>query len=523
MPDSELAQSVEIGGTPGGNLAAGTSAGVEGKPGTTVNIRAYADRQYVAGSSIQWYADFARALSFALDDVSRDFGADIYDRMLLDAQCRSVTNVFIASILEDGVIVRPAVDQKDADGYDQAVKLQEQVEKQFDEMDQSLDDTLWDLLDAVAVGHRVGELVFGFDSTFTGKQQYVLNQIAPRPRNSIGLVVDAYMNVLGVLGRIPGQPFGVQQGMLLADLGHVPNLLPRSKFAILTFRPRDMDPRGTSILRPAFDPWNQKQQLKREFLKYLTQFATPSVIGFTPETAEQYQLTNPDGTLKVDAYGNPVMRTPEDDMLASLMQFANGTATVFPHGALVQAIEMSGEGQAFLAAFDLFDRQITKAVLNQTLATEEGKHQTRAASGQHKDILDTVTRQAKRPVERMLKRDVLRVWLALNGRSHLQPLLPSISLGQAEQEDYATLWAGVAALQNSGYLHSSQYAELDQKLGLPERDPVDATSAPIKETVNVAADEGSIAPLAGAQAVQPPQPVQPPANEPAGDQGGAQS
>jgi hypothetical protein len=474
-----------------------TVGGLPDEPGKTMHVRANAGAEYVSGARLEWYANMPRALPWAYDSIQTDFGSDIWEQMMLDAQVRATVNVLKASVLEDGITLTSPIEDKDDDGYEQAAQLVADAERMFDEMNSPLDAVLWDMGDAVALGNRVAELVFDLDTTPSGKQQYTLQNMAVKPRESVAFVVDAYLNVLGILGRIPGQPFGVQQGMLLADIEHTPNLLPRSKFAVLTFRPRDGDPRGTSVLRPCFSVWQAKTQLQREWLKYLAQFATPSLVGFTAEGSQPYPLPDATGVPMVDAHGNVVLRYPEQDMVSALQDFANGTVTAFAYGAKVQPIEMTGDGAAFLNAFQFLDMQITKAVLHQTLATEEGQHQSRAASSTHKDILDTVVHQAKRPIERMLSRDVLRTWMRLNGNEKLLPLMPKITLGTAETEDKASLWMALSRLYASGAVHPSQFAELDRMVGLPERTPPDATGIPVKETVAVKEDGGIVQPPTG--------------------------
>lgn len=486
MADPVLSESVTVGGTPGSLDDPSASS----SPGKTFDVKALAEQEYVAGSALQWYNDIPRALPWALSDVDRDFGADIWEKMLTDPQCRAAVNIAKASVMEEGLQLTSPVEDKDDDGYDQAAQMVEDIERQFADMQHPLDDVLWDMLDAVALGNRMAEQTFSLESV-RGTTRYALHDLSVKPRESVAFVVDAYLNVLGILGRIPGQPFGVQQGMLLTDMEHTPNLLPRSKFAVLTFRPQNGDPRGTSLLRPAFDAWNQKQQLKREFLKYLTQFASPSLIGFTAEGADSYQLAGVDGTPATDIYGNPVVQSPEADMVAAMQTLANGMAIAFPFGADVKPLQMTGDGKPFLDAFRFLDQQIVKAVLHQTLATEEGQHQSRAASGTHKDILDTIIRQAKRPLERMMQRDVLRTWVRLNYGDTMLPLTPVATLGTAETEDLPRLWAGLAALQNADYLHDSQYADIDKILGLPERSDPTGTTVPAKEVVQVKEDAGT--------------------------------
>lgn len=487
MPQSppDIEDTASAYGTPG-TAGAVVKAGI---PDTRIPIRAGASREYVAGSRLQWMQDIPRALTWAYDDLQVSFGDDIFERMMLDAQVRSVVNVLKTGILESGVGVAPAVTDRDDPDYAQATDLADQAMRMFSDLPMSLDDFLWDMLDALPLGHKMAEQVYGLDTTYTGKSEYTLQNLAVKPRETTAFVVDAYMNVLGILGLIPGQPFNVQQGMLLTGLNETTNLLPRAKFAILTFRPKNNDPRGQSILRPAFDPWNAKTQIKREYLSYLAQFATPSLVGFTAPMALPHQQVNADGTLAVDTNDNPIYTSPEQDMVTALQAFANGTAAAFPNGASVQAILNAGNGEAFREAFTLYDMQITKAVLNQTLATEEGQHQSKAASSTHKDTLDAIVRQGKRPACRMLERDVLRVWMQLNGMSNILHLCPVVTIGPTAQEDTAKLMAAVAQLQGTGYLHPSQFGGIDAQLGLPPRNPEDATEIPTKEVITVQEQE----------------------------------
>lgn len=500
----ELTQDVVIGGTPGS-----ANGAIPAMPGTAYEIKAAPDQEYTAGGTLQWYVNLPHALPFAIDDVTTDFGADLYDRMMLDPAIRAAIGVLKTSILADGLVLSPAIDDRLDPDFARAGQMVDDAEAMFDNLTSSaIDDVLWDLLDAVPYGNRMAEQTFLLETTFSGKTQYQLAELAVKPRQNVAFVVDAYMRVIGILGRVPGMPFPVQAGTLLADVAHAANLLPRSKFAILTFRPRNTDPRGTSALRPAFSVWNQKVQLAKEYLKYLTQFASPSMLGFAAPQAQPYPQTNADGSPQLDSYGNPVMRTPEQDMVLALQQFANGTAASFPSGALVQVIEQSGSGEAFLNAFQYLDGQITKAILHQKLATEEGQHQTRASSGTHKDILDGVVHQARRPVQRTLRRDVLGVWAHLNyGRDALR-LVPHVSLGQTEEEDRAALWTAAATLWKAGYGHESQLTDLDVLLGWPERGIAGATTASVTEVVQ-AKTAGLIEPITPTEAPPdtPPPPV----------------
>lgn len=476
MPDkgapAVVSATVNVNSTPG--APNGNANLAPPQPGQTVLIRADPRREYVSGGlggAGQWFNNFTKTLSWAIDDISQDFGDDVYERMLFDPQVASVINVFKASILEDGIDLSSGVGDADADGYDLAATIADAATEMLAALNPDLDTVLWNLMDAIALGNRVAEQVYRTDE-LAGKRGLVLEALRVKPRHMTAFVVDSFLRVLGLVGFIPGVGAPLMQGYLL-DIKQTPNLLPREKFCVLSFRPRDNDPRGVSVLRACWTPWSLKQQVLREHVKYLTQFASPSLIGTTPENAQP--------AVETDALGNPltdpatglarVAQSPEQLMNAQLVNFKNGTALSFPSGSKVDVLNnVPGGGGDFLAALDRYDRDIVKAVLSQTLATEEGEHQARAASSVHQDVLDTIVRQAKRAVVRAFSWDVLRPWVAYNwGKEAARTLTPVPTLGHAEAPDLPTLWTAMATLKGSGYLAPSQYQATDEMLNLPVR------------------------------------------------------
>jgi len=466
---SEEVVSGDTPGAPNGPASVGPR-----QPGQAAILRADPRTEYVSGGvggSGQYYANLVRTLPWAIDDVTTDFGDDLYQRMLYDPQVASVVNVFKASILEDGIDLSSVVADVDADGYDLAATICDAATEMLAALDPDLDTVLWNLMDAIALGNRVAEQVYRTDG-IAGKQGLALESLRVKPRHMTAFVVDSFLRVLGLVGFIPGVGAPLMQGYLI-DPQQTPNLLPRQKFCVLSFRPKDNDPRGISVLRPAYTPWNLKQQVLREHVKYLTQFASPSLIGYTPENAQPAVELDPMGNPLIDPVTGlaKVAQSPEQLMNTQLVSFKNGTALSFPSGSKVDVLNnVPGGGTDFLAALERYDRDIVKAVLSQTLATEEGEHQARAAASVHEDVLDTIIRQAKRAVVRAFAWDVLRPWVAYNwGKDAARRLTPVPTLGHAEAPDLPTLWTAVAALKKSGYLAPSQYQALDETINLPAR------------------------------------------------------
>lgn len=452
----------------------------------------------VAGGTGLYSRSSLRALPWAFDDLGSTFGDDIYQRMLIDPQVCAVVNTLRAAIIEEGVRLESPLSDSSADGYDLAREIDGFCESVLADLQIPLDDVLWDLLSAIALGSRAAEQVYqdqpatayalpGTSPISRTQQLLVLSALKPKPRRATAFVVDAYMNVHGLVAQQAGQGYGATLGGLWAVDGSAPNVMPRDRFAILSFRPENGDPRGVSILRPAYTPWWNKQQAIQDFLKYLAQFASPSLYAVASEDATKsgVSVTAADGSITIE----PAVTV----LLDTLLAFQNGTAAAFPYGTLLQVLESSGEGQPFHNAFTWCDSQITIAVLHQTRATMEAEHGSRADSQTGQDILDTIVRQAKRSVATMLRRDVLTPLISYNyGSEAARTLTPNVSLGSVEQQDFAAFATAIAALAKSGYLDPSQYAGVDEKLGLPPRTEGETASSvpePVPDDSEESADE----------------------------------
>lgn len=432
-------------------------------------------RERVAGSVITTIGNQLRGLPWAFDDLTRDFGDDIYERMQLDPQVIAAINILRAAIIEEGVRLDCPVKDEAADGYALGQEIEAFCESVLADLQIPLDDVLWDMLSAIALGSRVAEEVWtltpatsyalpGTSPISRTQELLILSALKPRPRRSTAFVVDAYMNVQGLIAQ---QPLGAQTltvGMVASSPGQIPNFLPRDKFAVLTFRPKDADPRGQPALRPVYTPWFSKMEIWQEFLRYLAQFASASIYA----VASQGDTENGIRVLQDD--GSTVIRPAVEVLADTLLAYRNGSALAVPYGTIIEALEVSGNGEAFHNGFRFCDEQITIGVLNQTLATREAEHQSRASSETHQNTLTTLQRQAKRSVCTMLRRDILRPLVGYNyGPEAARQLTPMVSLGEVEQWDFAKMATAIAALAKAGYLDMSQFPGTDKMLNLPPR------------------------------------------------------
>jgi phage gp29-like protein len=182
--------------------------------------------------------------------------------------------------------------------------------------------------------------------------------------------------------------------------------------------------------------------------------------------------------LPSDADGNPTaggtLLSVEQQIANQLANFRNGTYLVLPFGATAQPLQVAGDGQAFMHAFDRFDRQISVAILHQTLATGEAQHSSRAQATVHQDVMAILVRMGKRAVARMLRKDVFTPLVRYNfGEEAARTLTPSANLGEVEAEDLSPRMIAVATLADKGLILPSQLPEIYGDLGLPQASPED--------------------------------------------------
>src|SRR5258708_1257132 len=88
-------------------------------------------REYVAGGGWAWYGQVARTLPNWIDDISAQFGDDIYDRMLYDPQIAAISQIFKASILETGLTLTSAVRSRSDPDYDLAAEIADEAARMF--------------------------------------------------------------------------------------------------------------------------------------------------------------------------------------------------------------------------------------------------------------------------------------------------------------------------------------------------------------------------------------------------------
>jgi hypothetical protein len=311
---------------------------------------------------------------------------------------------------------------------------------------------------SLANGHKVAEKINDIRDGML-----VLLDLRPLPRNSIQLVVDDKMDFVGVVEAgtfISGQRIEPDKIDLEKQTLDGKPIYPAEKFALFTHEPIDNDPRGTSILRAAYNAWYVKQTFWPGLAKGMGQLATPSIVAIEGEevlgTGE-----DEDGAISEVTDGT--------DTLAALIGLQNGSVATVPHGTVIHEIGGTDVAANFDNAFSLVDSQILYAILSQVRSNKEAEHGSRADSETGKNIVDVLMSLKRMAIESVLYDIAFGIFEVNFGLSWARRYTPIPKLSAGPQEDFSKNASAVAALHNAGYISDDQLPEIDIKLGLPRR------------------------------------------------------
>lgn len=426
----------------------------------------HASKEYVSGHKGVLYAQFLKALEPYIDDLTKELGDDLYERMRFDPQIESCLKVLAAAVLADDGKVQPNIVDEDAKDYPLSKEIADFCDRQLKYLETPLDVLGREMFtDGLAVGHKVAELIFNVHLDGEDEGKWYIERLHTKPRQNVAFLVDSVMKVRGMLCVIPGLPFPIVSGQLVQSPDLLPNLMPREKFFVYAYNPKNGDPRGRSALRCCYNPWWTKMQTWGVKLAWLSKYGDPPLVG---TTAEGDQTVQP-----VDEAGNLTGEegvSPEDALLSIMTALRNGSNVAKPPGTEIVPLEVNmATTNVHDSTIDLCDKQMAKGLMGQVMATEEGSHLNKATQQGGADLLQIQVRNLRREYQACVKRDVLKTLVKVNyGTAASMRYCPDYIISDMAQEDWAKWSSLVNQLFTSGYLTEDQKVFLDKKMGLPK-------------------------------------------------------
>ena len=250
------------------------------------------------------------------------------------------------------------------------------VNQAFARMEGTPESILDQAMDAFAKGWSVQECIYLEEGGSVW-----LRAVHPKDPSRFGLDLDEFGNIQALRLFVPGED---------------PMDLPRSKYVIYRNRYRYGRPKGTSDLESAYVHWQAKQKLLAAWAAHLDKFASPTMLGsFQP------------GLSSAD----------QDALLGALNNLATNRAIVYPSEIKIDSIGGKEEASTgFLEALDFHNREIARAVLGQTLTTDEGRRVGSLALGKvHLQILLLQLQALRREIaDLVMNEQIIRPLVELN-------------------------------------------------------------------------------------------------------------
>lgn len=404
------------------------------------------------------------------DDLVGKRGYAVYDQMQRDAQVQACLQIKKLSLLSRGWEVHPASDNPED------VRIADFVRFALEDMRGSILDVLYNALDAIAKGFSVMEINWrviesrgqraesrGPDSINDYSGMIGLESIKSKDPATFEFDMDEFMNIRGLkrVREFAGSGLAGSENSSTRNTPTRKRGLPVDKFVIYSFCPRYESPYGTSDLRAAWKHYWSKDLLMRFMNLYLEKYGSPTAKG---------------------SYKRGTPRAAQDELLRVLDKIQQETAIVIPDDVQVELLEATRGGEAgYLAAIEFHDKQIAKAILNQTLMTDEGiRVGSFALAKIHLDVLKMCLKKIKRDLEETVMREqVIRRLVDYNfgpgaslssrgqraeGGNGLS--YPTFSLGPLEDKDFESL-AGAIAKLVSGEVVQPDEPWIREYLGIP--------------------------------------------------------
>lgn len=260
----------------------------------------------------------------------------------------------------------------------QAAKL---VKYALEQLKGSLGRVLWNAMDALAFGYSVQEINYQLCSKGEFAGHVIWQSIKAKDPRLIHLKVDEFLNLTGI-GSVDsaGREFDV----------------PMEKFAVYVYNPRFENPTGQSDLRAALVHWKAKRRLLRSWQMSLERFGAPTVKGSLPRNVTEFE---------------------REKLLKTLQRVHENSAMVVTDDTSVELLEgQPTVSSSYLTAVQFHNKEIAKAIMGQTLTTDEGSRVGSLALGKiHFEVLQFYMRRLRRDLaEQLVEEQLMRRLVEMN-------------------------------------------------------------------------------------------------------------
>lgn len=399
--------------------------------GSPNNVRRFPPVGEVASARGTLASALGQIAPYNPDDLIGKRGYAVYDQMQKDAQVQACLTIKKLAVLSRGWEVHPASSKP----HD--VEVADFVRFALNEMRGSILDVLFNVLDALAKGFSVLEINYRALEKEPHRGRIGIASIKAKDPSTFVFDTDEFLNLKGLTRTIDAsRPF---------DKLRMLRSLPADKFVVYSYMPRYESPYGTSDLRAAYKHYWSKDLLTRFMNIYLEKYGSPTAKG---------------------SFRRGTPKSGQEELMRVLDKIQQQTAIVIPEDVQIELLEANRGGEAgYLQAIEFHDKQISRAILCQTLMTDEGTRVGSFALAKvHLDVLKMCLRKLKRDLEESVMQE--QVIKRLVDYNFSVSAYPTFSLGPLEDTDVVQL-SGVIEKLVSGQIVKPDEEWIRGYLGLP--------------------------------------------------------
>lgn len=435
----------------------------------TVITAADLSQKYL-GAGLVGYAAYLEVITNATaNDLILKHGYDIFRQMQADSEVNASITAFVQAPNSQPSEVNPQL-FKGEEGYELAKEISDFVAWNFRRI--NVDEWKRDALrTAIVFGNSVSEIDWDTAQYGPYQDKFIIKRLRRQEPENYGFIMDRWGEVYGVapINNAAGTFFPLGNLIPLEDR-HATILagaVPRYKLSIWTWDKKGTDPRGTSMLIPAYVPWWGKQRAIEEWSCWLGRYAQPSIWATPGPNAVPLCVTN--------ANGSQTITQPTELLLQALLQFRSGSALALPFGSVVNLLKAEGSIEPFLKSIETFNTEITRAILGQHLATSEGSVAGKAGAQLHAYILRQLISYGRQIMSARIQEDLIKPLVQANYGIVDDKYYPVVNLG--DDDGFPPTITEVAVLFQAGYFSEDQLAYVDRKLGFPVRQTLNRVGA----------------------------------------------
>jgi phage gp29-like protein len=240
----------------------------------------------------------------------------------------------------------------------------------------NFDESLADLMDAVGKGFSVSEIIWELDHDFL-----VPRSLKKRPQKRFTFL---------------SQDGPSERPLLLTDDEPVYGVpLPPSRFIVHVYRAGADYPERGGLLRTLSWIYLFKNYALKDWVSFCEVFGMP---------------------LRLGVYSPSASKEDKDALMEAVTNLGSDAAGIISESTRIQFIESAkrGDGGPYKDLVDVMNKEISKAVLGQTLTTEVGSSGSLAAGVVHDGVRMDIVRADARSLASTINRDLVRPLTALN-------------------------------------------------------------------------------------------------------------